>query len=215
MRIRRRQVAVALLPFIIACGGLLWVIISNFEEIEQTTALSEALTTTDTATTTTTTITTTMATTTTTITTTTTTTTTTVVTVVATETTTTEVVAEVSAVGEPEYGSDAYLLAYAMSREAAYGDYTDATYVANVILNRVDDPDFPDTILEVLQAPNQYPWGVSYYSKEYIYDTEFFRIAEDLLEGERPLPNTVVYQAQFVQGSGIYCQWGNHYYCYK
>lgn len=213
----RRRIGVALLPFLIVVfGGLLWVI-SGFEEIEQTTqatALSEVLTTTDTVTMTTT-LTTTTTTTTTTITTTTTTTTTTVVTVATTEITTTEVVAEESAAGEPEYGSDAYLLAYAMSREAAYGDYTDAAYVANVILNRVDDPDFPDTVLEVLQAPNQYPWGVSYYSEEYIYDTEFFRIAENLLEGERPLPSTVVYQAQFVQGSGIYCTWGNHYYCYK
>lgn len=29
--------------------------------------------------------------------------------------------------------NDVFLIAYAMSREAAYGDYTDATYVGNVI----------------------------------------------------------------------------------
>ena len=116
---------------------------------------------------------------------------------------------------EPSYGSDTYLLAYAMSREAAYGDYTDATYVANVILNRVDDPDFPDTVLGVLEAEGQYPWNISYYPREDIYDTEFFRIAENLLAGDRPLPSTVVYQAQFVQGSEVYCTLGVHYYCYK
>ena len=116
---------------------------------------------------------------------------------------------------EPPYGSDAYLLAYAMAHEAAYGDYTDATYVANVVLNRVDDPDFPDTVKEVLEAPNQY-WGTGCsYSREFIYDPEFFRIAEDLLAENRPLPSNVVYQARFVQGSGIYCQYGAHYYCYK
>lgn len=116
---------------------------------------------------------------------------------------------------EPSYGSDTYLLAYAMSREAAYGDYTDATYVANVVLNRVDDPDFPDTVLGVLEAEGQYPWNISYYPREDIYDTEFFRIAENLLAGDRPLPSTVVYQAQFVQGSEVYCTVGVHYYCYK
>lgn len=129
-------------------------------------------------------------------------------------TVTTTVEVELVVEEEPAYGSDAYLLAYAMAREAA--DYTDALYVGNVILNRVDDPDFPDTILEVLQAPGQYPWGDAYYSREYIYDTEFFKIAEDLLSGgTRPLPSSVVYQAQFVQGSGIYCTYGVHYYCCK
>lgn len=114
---------------------------------------------------------------------------------------------------EPEYGSDAYLLAYAMAREAA--DFEDALYVGNVILNRVADEDFPDTILDVLQAPGQYPWGDAYFSRDRIYDVEFFNIAERLLAGERPLPETVVYQAQFVQGSGTYLQYGVHYYCYK
>lgn len=115
----------------------------------------------------------------------------------------------------PEYGSDEFLLAYAMSREAKYGDYTDATYVANVIINRKEDPDFPNSILDVLQQPRQYPWGVSYYSRDYIYDSYFYEIARNLLNGDRPLPENVVYQAQFVQGSGIYCKWGVHYYCYK
>lgn len=117
---------------------------------------------------------------------------------------------------EPEYGSDEFLLAYAMSREAKHGDYTDATYVGNVILNRVDDPEFPNSVLEVLQQYGQYPWGTSsWYSRDYIYDSYFYEIARNLLNGNRPLPQTVVYQAQFKQGSGVYCQWGVHYYCYK
>ena len=134
-----------------------------------------------------------------------------------TEATTTEAVVEYvdEVYVEPAYGSDAYLLAYAMAHEASYGDYTDATYVANVVLNRVDDPDFPNTVKEVLEAPNQY-WGTGCsYSREFIYDPEFFRIAEDLLAGNRPLPSNVVYQATFAQGSGIYCRYGAHYYCYK
>lgn len=113
----------------------------------------------------------------------------------------------------PEYGSDAYLLAYAMSREAA--DFTDAYYVGNVILNRVEDPDFPNSILEVLQQPLQYDWGVSSYERRYIYDDRFYEIAQELLAGKRLLPKNVVYQAQFVQGSGIYIQYKVHYYCFK
>ena len=104
---------------------------------------------------------------------------------------------------------------HAMSREAAYGDYTDATYVGNVIINRVNDPDFPNSVSEVLSQEGQYPWGVSYYSEEYIYDDYFYEIAEKLLAGDRPLPENVVYQARFAQGSGIYCTLGAHYYCYK
>lgn len=111
--------------------------------------------------------------------------------------------------------NDVFLIAYAMSREAAYGDYTDATYVGNVIINRVNDQDFPNSVFGVLSQDGQYPWGVSYYSEEYIYDPYFYKIAENLLAGNRPLPESVVYQAVFPQGSGIYCTVGSHYYCYK
>ena len=111
--------------------------------------------------------------------------------------------------------NDVFLIAYAMSREAAYGDYTDATYVGNVIVNRVNDPDFPNSVFGVLSQDGQYPWGVSYYSEEYIYDPYFYEIAENLLAGNTPLPENVVYQARFPQGSGTYCTLGAHYYCYK
>lgn len=113
----------------------------------------------------------------------------------------------------PEYGSDEYLLAYAMSREAA--DFTDAYYVGNVILNRVEDSEFPNSILEVLQQPLQYDWGVSSYERKYIYDDRFYEIARELLAGKRLLPKNVVYQAQFVQGSGTYIQYKVHFYCFK
>lgn len=113
----------------------------------------------------------------------------------------------------PEYGSDEYLLAYAMSREAA--DFTDAYYVGNVILNRRDDPEFPNSILEILQQPLQYDWGVTSYERKYIYDERFYEIARELLAGKRFLPKNVVYQAQFEQGSGTYMQYGVHYYCVK
>lgn len=108
---------------------------------------------------------------------------------------------------------DTYLLAYAMAREAA--DMEDAAYVGCVILNRVDDSDFPDSIEAVLAQPGQYPWGDPYYSESYIYDSEFYELAEELIEGYRPLPEGVVYQAQFPQGSGTYMVYGVHYYCYK
>ena len=76
-------------------------------------------------------------------------------------------------------------------------------------------PDFPDSVSGVLSQDGQYPWGVSYYSEEYIYDPYFYEIAENLLAGNTPLPENVVYQARFPQGSGTYCTLGAHYYCYK
>lgn len=115
--------------------------------------------------------------------------------------------------GLPEYGSDEYLLAYAMARESS--DFTDAYYVGSVILNRRDDSEFPDSILEILQQPLQYDWGVTTYERSYIYDDKFYDIAKELLGGKRLLPKNVVYQAQFRQGSGTYLKYKVHYYCFK
>ena len=133
-----------------------------------------------------------------------------------TETTTIETVVET---GTPQYGygSDTYLLAYAMAREAEYANFTDAAYVGNVIINRLADSDYPNTIIDVLQQPGQYPWATyeNTYSAERIYDPQFYTIAELLLSGQRYLPENVVFQSGEIQGSGVCCVVGSTLYCYK
>lgn len=94
--------------------------------------------------------------------------------------------------------------------------------VADVVLNRVEDERFPDTMEEVLTAPHQYgkySWtGIVWpdrannsgeaHAVERAYD-----IAEDVLSGNHSelYGNDYVWQAGFVQGDeNVYCC--GHYY---
>ena len=97
--------------------------------------------------------------------------------------------------------------------------------VANVMVNRVLSDSFPNTIEGVLTQRGQYDlysgknfpdWATEEIKKE-CYD-----VALKVLSGEeRPLPERVVYQAEFRQGSGTYehcdsAQKNNGYYfCYE
>lgn len=63
----------------------------------------------------------------------------------------------VPVVVEPAYTqSEAELMACVVQAEYGYGDEKDKRLVASVILNRVEHPDFPDTITEVIYQPNQF-----------------------------------------------------------
>ncbi len=93
--------------------------------------------------------------------------------------------------------------------------------VGEVLLNRVASPEFPDSIEEVLYQPGQYYSRSNRYFQElepYDYCVE---AASRLLCGERIINDpSVVFQANFIQGSGIYlCMedrlLGNTYLCYS
>jgi len=118
---------------------------------------------------------------------------------------------------EPE--SDLWLLAHVVCGEAQYCDRTEMEYVASVVLNRVMDDRFPDTIAEVVYQPGQYgcvrdqnwyktPTQANWEEAEYVLNTYN-------TYGYTVLPDDVVFQAQFPQGEGTYLltDWG-HYYCY-
>lgn len=69
-----------------------------------------------------------------------------------------EAAAETLAAEELPYSeSELELLAKITMVEAGYEPYEGQLAVANVILNRVRDPRFPDTIRDVIYAPNQFP----------------------------------------------------------
>ena len=118
---------------------------------------------------------------------------------------------------EPE--SDLWLIAKVICGEAQYCDRIEMEYVASVILNRVADPRFPNTIREVVYQPGQYSctcdgnWGkeptqANWEEAEYILNmfNEY---------GYTVLPADVVWQSKSPQGNGTYIvtSWG-HYYCY-
>lgn len=81
-----------------------------------------------------------------------------------------------------------------------------------VIINRVDDDRFPDTIKDVIYAPGQYSVIDKLYSVTYNYRA--WKTAVDLiLWGCEDTPPDLVYQANFIQGKEVYKCLNGVYLC--
>ena len=115
------------------------------------------------------------------------------------------------------------LLAGIMHAEAGSGWLGDhwRLNVGEVVLNRVASPEFPNTIREVLEQPGQY-YGAN--SAGYLASLRPQRacaeLALRLLQGERNMESSVVFQANFRQGGGTYLALedsllGWTYFCYS
>jgi len=127
----------------------------------------------------------------------------------------------VTAVEASNYSDDdLFWLAAAITKEAGSNWITDEhqLMVGNVILNRVASSSYPNSIYGVLTQRGQYPWasrGTKVNPTERAYAN-----AQRLLNGERVLPENVVYQSTVEQGSGVYTSvydatLGNTtYFCY-
>lgn len=134
------------------------------------------------------------------------------------EESTTEVTTEAETEEPTEYYSEdeLYWLSRVISAEVGNSTYESKAMCGLVVVNRVNSPSFKaETIEEVIFSPGQYETV----SNGKIYnepDDESIEIAKKILEGtiEIEIPADVVYQAEFRQGSGIYCQIGNEYYCF-
>lgn len=90
--------------------------------------------------------------------------------------------------------------------------------VAQVVLNRVASSEFPDTIYTVLTQPGQYS-GASTLLRQ-TPTRECVLAALDALEGRGDMPTSVVFQANFTQGSGVHRsyylpEYGYTYFCYS
>lgn len=88
--------------------------------------------------------------------------------------------------------------------------------VGAVALNRVKSNEFPDTLREVIyqDEPLQYAC-VEDGNIEKQPTEECIRIAYALLANGTDIPETVVFQSEFKQGSGVYKQIDNMYFCYR
>ncbi|MEE0266055.1 MAG: Ig-like domain-containing protein [Acutalibacteraceae bacterium] len=94
--------------------------------------------------------------------------------------------------------------------------------VGNVVLNRVKSNQFPDTIRGVITS--KYAYGMMYWNGVSIPNAtdpitksaieRCYANAEKLLDGYRILPDNVVFQAGFVQGSGVHAVESGQYFCY-
>ena len=106
------------------------------------------------------------------------------------------------------------LLAHLIFCESNTLGETGMYYTGSVVLNRVNSDDFPDTLYGVIYQKGQYACVKNGAINKTPNDISY-EIAEDLLLNGSVLPENVVFQAEFTQGSGVYTTLGNTYYCYK
>ena len=113
-------------------------------------------------------------------------------------------------------GNELEMLAHLIGGEAGSEWCEDKMlyYVGSVVLNRVKSPDFPNTLEGVIFQKGQYActWDGNYNREP---SERCYRIAEQLLTYGSVLPDDVVYQAQFIQGSEVYAKVQNMYFCHK
>lgn len=111
------------------------------------------------------------------------------------------------------YEDDLYILSHVITGEAEGCSRDMKLSVGSVVLNRVSDDRFPDTIAEVVFQEGQYActWDGNYYREP---SQETIDIAAELLEDGTAIDESVVWQAEFPQGVGVYDIIGNMYFCY-
>ena len=108
-------------------------------------------------------------------------------------------------IGNPayaDYDNDLWYLSRVIQSESGYCSQQMQEYVGSVVLNRVNDDRFPDTIPEVIEEPGQYSTSSFLASQE--PTQEAINVAVDLLENGSKLPVDVIYQANFPLGSYTY-----------
>lgn len=116
------------------------------------------------------------------------------------------------------------LLALVIYQEAGGDDCSDDTRlkVGTVVMNRVEDDRFPDTIRDVVLQRAQY--GTLYWTgaewperaseaEEAHAVARAYDCAERVLRGHRALPSDTVFQAEFEQGDGIAAHQDGFYFC--
>ena len=101
-----------------------------------------------------------------------------------------------------DYDTDLWYLSRIIQQEAGYCSQEMMEGVGSVVLNRVADDRFPDTIEGVITQPGQYSTLAMLDSQE--PTQEAINVAVDLLENGSKLPADIVWQANFSQGSYVY-----------
>lgn len=120
--------------------------------------------------------------------------------------------------------ADLEMLALVIYQEAGGDACSDETrlMVGNVVMNRVADDRFPDTIEEVLLQKRQYGrlywtglvWPERASKPEEAHAVErAYRCAEEVLNGTRLLPDDVIWQAEFPQGTETVAEQDGFYFC--
>ena len=119
---------------------------------------------------------------------------------------------EIQPYSEEEYELLAHLL---MGEAGANWCEDEMVYLVGcVVLNRVNSDKFPDTLEEVIYQKGQYQCVIDgNFDKE--PTDRCYETAADLLTNGSYIPENVVFQAEFKQGSGTYKKVQNMYFCYE
>jgi len=128
---------------------------------------------------------------------------------------------------QERFCEDRDAVATLLGNEAGYGcSDRHMELVAVVPVNRCRSDKFPDTIYEVIVQKNQYHPDYadpnSYYGRRARADAEswakYQEIAARALRGEIDCDTNVLYQAEFVQGTGVYethkTSYSTTYFCF-
>ena len=119
---------------------------------------------------------------------------------------------------------DLETLALVIYQEAGGDDCSDETrlMVGTVVLNRVADDRYPDTIADVATEYRQYgrlywtglKWPMRADKAEEAHAVKrAYDCAIQLLDGDRALPEDVIYQAEFPQGTEVVVHRDGFYFC--
>lgn len=92
--------------------------------------------------------------------------------------------------------------------------------VASVVLNRVDSPEFPNSMYDVIHQKGQYSSAGSSYFKNMNPSRACVFSALSVIAGGSIAPADVIFQSNFKQGSGVYksiydSKLGTTYFCYS
>lgn len=128
------------------------------------------------------------------------------------------VYSESSAESAKEYSEeDLFILSHVINGEAECGSMTLKMCIGSVVLNRVADDRYPDTIKDVVFEEGQYACVYDgNYDKE--PTKESVEAAKKLLKYGSRLPRYVIFEAEFEQGDSTYSKIetpiSTIYFCY-
>ena len=108
---------------------------------------------------------------------------------------------------------DLYVLSHVIYAEAGCCSREIQIGVGSVVLNRVKDERYPNTIKEVVFQKGQYActWDGNYEKEP---SQEAIDVAVYLLENGSQFPEYVIFQSSVKQGDSTYKQLDNVYFCY-
>lgn len=124
-----------------------------------------------------------------------------------------ESVSVVEQVDEEDYEAELQLLACLVEAEAGNQDLTGKRLVVDVVLNRVADPDFPDTIAGVIYQPGQFSPVT-----DGALAAAYYKVTQESFDAVNlELADQIDYSVRFFCGGGYGCgkpayRYGDHYF---